>query len=225
VLITSNTSLYLLDTARPSLTLLARGTTPLRAFTTAGTVAVTIDIYGTIRFTDTVLNRTKVYETGIIDVEKISLTNNHDTLVIQTSEGVSTFSFADEHIELLTSNAVLATLLSPEEKRLLAARTDGVVTLTYLDDYFDNKPRRAGTTITLPLTLRTGTPSAVRFAPTLPDQMMFIDNGTLTVREIDDHAPLNGTTLAESVVSYDFFGNELYFLTTEGTLQSIPFEF
>lgn len=225
VLITSNTSLYLLDTARVSLKLLTSAKTPLRGFSVAGTAVAIIDSHGTVHLTDTVLGRTKLYETDETNAENIQLTSDHNTLLINALGKLTAFSFDEGTAKTLLRGTLQTMTLSPEEKRVLVTYKNGKIAIVYLDDYIDNKPRRAGDVLTLQRAPHAPTLDALRWAPQLPDQMVFIDAGTLTVKEIDDQLPLNGASFAESVVSYAFFGDELYFLTAKGELQSMLFDF
>ncbi|KKU94240.1 MAG: hypothetical protein UY26_C0002G0022 [Candidatus Jorgensenbacteria bacterium GW2011_GWA1_48_13] len=119
----------------------------------------------------------------------------------------------------LLDDGVFTAVLSPEEKRLAIAKTDGSLQVLYLDDYQSDIEYKV---FTKNIILPAGDENKLENVTWLPKTNHFIGlrGGNLWVTELDTRDGLNAEDIAEDVANYAISGNDLYFLKAGEVLKT-----
>ncbi|MBI2279017.1 MAG: hypothetical protein HYU81_03080 [Candidatus Brennerbacteria bacterium] len=220
LIITTKTSLYLLDLRRISLERLVT-VSAIAASAFTGDEVFLAGADGTLTAVDLVFKTTRTAPFTSSAVAALAIGAGGDMVIWKTPEGTlfsydrvtgDTVSVADNAGEFS---------VSPDGLRLAAVERNAVAIIAlapYTADAFVARGYRT------PVWEGSSTPKKISWNPTLPRYLFFLADNRLIVAEIGFYGERNSYALAENVMDFALAGYTAYVLKTDGALITLSLE-
>ena len=210
VLLTTRTSLYILDLKKVQLERVIT-TANLQPFLATGSQeALVIDSRGTIMAVDLIFKTTESYALRPLAVRRFETTSNGKTVIIVDSEQSLLVYDTEHRIVQELSETITDFVISPEGKRLAFAEPGKGITVFFLEDrYEENEKRERGSRTKIEHSELTSV-HRLLWSPEIREHIIALDaEGELTVRETSKTLPQNSAVLARGIVQAELFEKEL----------------
>ncbi|MFH0712888.1 MAG: hypothetical protein V2A55_03515 [Candidatus Jorgensenbacteria bacterium] len=222
IVIVSKTSLYTIDVEKVQIEKLVT-LEEIKSVALSTSDAFIIDGNDNLAIINLLL-KTSLHETTKIGPTRGFTTNSDGTSVfILTPENeLKIYRRSSGKIDTLATN-VREFEISPEEKRVAVITYGNELEIAYSENFEGDIKNEAGTIVKIPDAFQGNIKSVGWFAD-LPNYLIFLENGNLTVQEIDTRVPVNRHLLITGVLNYETEDKNIYILKDSGelTVSAIP---
>lgn len=218
-LITTETSLYALDTRRVSLERLV--TVPRIVHAAWGDSEVLLlGEDGVLTAVDLVFKTAAAAPFSSSTLARLEATPDQDVLIFLTRDGTLSAHYRASDTRVTVAEGVTDFALGPFGDRLAYAQRNGVATY-FLFSHAGDTVIPQGTVMPL---AEESAPRALSWNSSLPRYLFFLAGDELIALEVGLHGERNRAVLAKNVSQYEFAGFTAHVLSTTGELAALSFE-
>ncbi len=218
IIITTNTSVYILDTKKMELEQLLTAN-KLIAYATSNNDFFTIDSKGVLTISDLLLHTQSEYPVHLSFATGLKDSPDGSNLLITDEEQHLFYYNVDTQALKKMGTQITFYSFSPDSKRALFIGDNGEVDILYLKDYEENVIRKQGDITQFTLTEGENAQS-FKWIPFTQNYFLIQAGNELKVEEFDVRSARNIYTLATDTTQFALSDKTLFLLSNDGLLTS-----